>query len=100
MENRIKEQMSLFADRVSTETMRANQMRLYLSGVAYVLVSALRRLGLAGTELERAQATTIRLRLLKIGAQVRVTARRVWVQMAGSFPLQSLFWQVADQLRC
>ncbi|MFN9894551.1 MAG: IS1380 family transposase, partial [Acidobacteriota bacterium] len=62
MENRIKEQMSLFADRVSTETMRANQMRLYLSGVAYVLVSALRRLGLAGTELERAQATTIRLR--------------------------------------
>jgi len=100
MENRIKEQMSLFADRVSTETMRANQMRLYLSGVAYVLVSALRRLGLAGTELERAQATTIRLRLLKIGAQVRVTARRVWVQMAESFPLQSLFWQVADQLRC
>ncbi|MFO0453817.1 MAG: transposase [Pseudomonadota bacterium] len=57
-------------------------------------------MGLAGTELERAQATTIRLRLLKIGAQVRVTARRVWVQMAGSFPLQSLFWQVADQLRC
>jgi hypothetical protein len=100
MENRIKEQLSLFADRVSTETMRANQMRLYLSGVAYVLVSALRRLGLAGTELGRAQATTIRLRLLKIGAQVRVTARRVWVQMAGSFPLQSLFWQVADQLRC
>jgi hypothetical protein len=92
--------MSLFADRVSAETMRANQMRLSLSGVAYVLVSALRRLGLAGTELERAQATTIRLRLLKIGAQVRVTARRVWVQMAGSFPLQSLFWQVADQLRC
>lgn len=100
MENRIKEQMSLFADRVSTETMRANQMRLSLSGVAYVLVSALRRLGLASTELARAQATTIRLRLLKIGAQVRVTARRVWVQMAGSFPLQSLFWQVADQLRC
>ena len=100
MENRIKEQLSLFADRVSTETMRANQMRLYLSGVAYVLVSALRRLGLAGTELGRAQATTIRLRLLKIGAQVRVTARRVWVQMAGSFPLQDLFWRVAEQLRC
>jgi hypothetical protein len=100
MENRNKEQMSLFADRVSTETTRANQMRLYLSGVASVLVSALRRLGLAGTELARAQATTIRLRLLKIGAQVRVTARRVWVPMAGSFPLQRLFWQVADQLRC
>ena len=100
MENRIKEQLSLFADRVSTETMRANQMRLYLSGVAYVLVSALRRLGLAGTELGRAQATTIRLRLFKIGAQVRVTARRVWVQMAGSFPLQDLFWRVAEQLRC
>jgi hypothetical protein len=73
---------------------------LYLSGVAYVLLSALRRLGLAGTELGRAQATTIRLRFLKIGAQVRVTARRVWVQTAGSIPLQDLFWRVADQLRC
>lgn len=100
MENRIKEQLSLFADRVSTETMRANQMRVYLSGLAYVLVSALRRIGLQGTEMARAQATTIRLRLLKIGAQVRVTARRVRIQLAQSFPWQALFWRVAQQLRC
>jgi hypothetical protein len=100
MENRMKEQMSLFADRVSTETMRANQLRIYFAGMAYVLMSALRRIGLQGTELARAQATTIRLRLLKIGAQVRVSARRVWVQLASSFPLQSLFWRVAEQLRC
>lgn len=100
MENRIKEQLSLFADRVSTETMRANQMRVYLSGLAYVLVSALRRIGLQGTEMARAQATTIRLRLLKIGAQVRITARRVRVQLAQSFPWQALFWRVAEQLRC
>lgn len=100
MENRIKEQLSLFADRVSAETMRANQARLYLSGMAYVLVSALRRLGLVGTELARAQATTIRLRLFKIGAQVRVTARRVWIQLAASFPLQELFSQVSATLRC
>jgi len=64
MENRIKEQLSLSADRLSTETMRANQLRLYLSSLAYVLVSALRRLGLAGTELARAQAETIRLKML------------------------------------
>ncbi len=100
MENRIKEQLSLFADRVSTETMRANQMRVYLAGMAYVLVSALRRIGLQGTEMARAQATTIRLRLLKVGARVRVTARRVWVELAGSFPLQALFWRAAEQLRC
>jgi hypothetical protein len=100
MENRIKEQLSLFADRVSTETMRANQLRLYLSGMAYVLMSALRRIGLQGTEMARAQATTIRLRLLKIGAQVRITARRVHVQLAQSCPWQALFWRVAQQLRC
>jgi len=100
MENRIKEQLSLFADRVSTETMRANQMRVYLSGLAYVLVSGLRRIGLQGTEMARAQATTIRLRLLKIGAQVRVTARKVRVHLAQSFPWQALFWRVAEQLRC
>ncbi len=65
MENRIKEQFSLFADRVSAETMRANQMRLYLSTMAYVLVSGLRRLGLKATELAEAQVSTIRTKLLK-----------------------------------
>ena len=86
MENRIKEQFSLFADRVSAETMRANQMRLYLSTMAYVLVSGLRRLGLKATELAEAQVSTIRTKLLKIGAQIRVTVRKVWVSMSSSYP--------------
>jgi hypothetical protein len=100
MENRIKEQFSLFADRVSTETMRANQMRLYLSAMAYVLVSGLRRLGLKATELATAQVSTIRTKLLKIGAQIRVTARKVWVSMASSYPWQDLYRQVWTNLRC
>jgi hypothetical protein len=100
MENRIKEQFSLFADRVSSETMRANQMRLYLSAMAYILVSGLRRLGLAGTELAEAQVPTIRTKLLKIGAQIRVTVRKVWVSMASSYPWQDLYRQVWVNLRC
>lgn len=100
MENRIKEQFSLFADRVSTETMRANQMRLYLSTMAYILVSGLRRLGLRATELAEAQVSTIRTKLLKIGAQIRVTVRKVWVSMASSYPWQDLYRQVWMNLRC
>jgi hypothetical protein len=100
MENRIKEQFSLFADRVSAETMRANQMRLYLSAMAYVLVSGLRRVGLKGTELAQAQVSTIRIKLLKIGAQIRVSVRKVWVSMASSYPLQGIFQQVWSNLRC
>lgn len=100
MENRIKEQFSLFADRVSTETMRANQMRLYLSTIAYVLVNGLRRLGLQATELAEAQVSTIRTKLLKIGAQIRVTVRKVWVSMASSYPWQDLYQQVWANLRC
>jgi Transposase DDE domain group 1 len=100
MENRIKEQFSLFADRVSAETMRANQMRLYLSAVAYVLFSGLRRLGLRGTELAQAQAATIRTKLLKIGAQIRVTVRKVWVSMASSYPWQDVYKAVWSNLRC
>ena len=72
MENRIKEQqLDLFADRTSAATMRANQLRLYFSSAAYMLLHALRRLGLRNTDLARAQCGTIRLKLLKIGAQVR-----------------------------
>jgi len=100
MENRIKEQFSLFADRVSAETMRANQMRLYLSTMTYVLVSGLRRLGLKATELAAAQVSTIRTKLLKIGAQIRVTVRKVWVSMASSYPWQDLYQQVWTNLRC
>ena len=100
MENRIKEQFSLFADRVSTETMRANQMRLYLSTMAYVLMSGLRRLGLKETELADAQVSTIRTKLLKIGAQIRVSVRKVWVSMASRYPWQDLYQQVWTNLRC
>jgi hypothetical protein len=100
MENRIKEQFSLFADRVSAETIRANQMRLYLSAMAYILVSGLRRLGLKATELAEAQVSTIRTKLLKIGAQIRVTVRKVWVSMASSYPWQGLYQQVWENLRC
>jgi hypothetical protein len=90
MENRI----------VSAETMRANQMRLYLSAMAYILVSGLRRLGLQTTELAQAQVSTIRTKLLKIGAQIRVSVRKVWVSMASSYPWQGLYQQVWTNLRC
>jgi hypothetical protein len=99
MENRIKEQFALFADRVSAATMRANQLRLYLSVMAYSLLCGLRRWGLSATQLAHAQVGTIRLRLLKIGAQIRVTVRKIWVHMSTSFPLQSLFSQALQQLR-
>jgi hypothetical protein len=91
MENRIKEQqLDLFADRTSTATMRANQTRLYFSSVAYVLVSAFRRVALRNTELARAQCGTIRNRLLKIGGRVRISARRVYLSLSSSFPLKSV----------
>jgi hypothetical protein len=99
MENRIKEQFALFADRVSAETMRANQLRLYLATMAYMLVSGLRRLGLKATTLAQAQVSTIRTKLLKIGAQIRVTVRKVWVSMASSYPWQDLYQQVWTNLR-
>ena len=100
MENRITEQFSLFADRVSAETIRANQLRLYLSAVAYILVSGLRRVGLKGTDLAQAQVCTIRTKLLKIGAQIRISVRKVWVSMASSYPGQGLYRQVWLNLRC
>src|ERR1700760_1119598 len=100
LENRIKEQFVLFADRVSAATMRANQLRLYLSVRAYALVCGLRRLGWRATQLAHAQVGTIRLRLLKVGAQNQITVRKLWVEMSSSFPLQNLFSQTLQQLRC
>ena len=91
MENRIKEQLSLFSDRLSTETMRANQLRLYFSSLAYVLMHALRRLALAGTEWAAAQVATIRLRLLKIAAEVQLSVRRIWVRYSRAYPWKNLF---------
>lgn len=100
MENRIKEQqLWLFADRTSTGKMRANQLRLYFSSVAYLLMQALRRLGLRGTHMAQAQCHTIRLRLLKIGAQVRITVRRVYLSLAGGYPYIDLFHQVYRNLQ-
>jgi Transposase DDE domain group 1 len=99
MENRIKEQFVLFADRVSASTMRANQLRIYLSVMAYTLMNGLRRLGLQATTMATAQVGTIRVKLLKIGALIKVTIRKVWVRMASSYPYQALFSQVLKQLR-
>jgi len=92
MENRIKEcQLDLFADRTSAATMRANQLRLWFASMAYVLVTALRRLGLAGTELATATCGTIRLKLLKIGALVTRSIRRIRIAMASSCPDAAAF---------
>ena len=100
MENRIKEQqLWLFADRTSTTAMRANQLRLWFSSVAYLIMSGLRRVGLKGTELTKAQSHTIRVKLLKIGAQVIFSVRRIVVRMASSYPLQDMYLRVVQNLR-
>jgi hypothetical protein len=99
MENRIREQqLMLFANRVSCQTMRANQVRLCLATVAYVLLRALREHGLAQTELAQAQCDTIRVRLLKIGAVIRVSVRRVAVSLSEAYPLREVFVRVWEQL--
>jgi len=98
-ENRIKEQqLDLFADRTSTGKMWSNQLRLYFSSMAYVLMQTLRRTALAGTELEKAQCGTIRRKLLKIGAHIRVTVRKVWVSLASGHPYAELFTRVLATL--
>jgi hypothetical protein len=99
MENRIKEQLMLFADRTSTAYLRSNQIRLYFSSLAYLLMQALRRLGLQGTEMAKAQCTTLRLKLLKIGALIRITVRKVWVSMAGGYPYAEGFRQVYARIQ-
>jgi Transposase DDE domain group 1 len=100
MENRIKEQqLDLFADATCCETMRANQVRLYLSTVAYVVLRALRQFGLAGTEMAQAQCGTIRTKLLKIGAVIRVSVRRVVVALSEAWPFREVFARVWENLR-
>lgn len=99
MENRIKEQKTfLFSDRTSAATMRANQLRLWFSSVAYLMMSALRRLGLKDTDLAKAQCDTIRLKLFKIGARITVTARKIWISLSSSYPLANLFARVCSNL--
>jgi len=100
MENRIKEQqLYLFADRTSCTQMRANQIRLCFSSVAYTLMEALRRWGLKGTKMAKAQCHTIRLKLLKIGARVRITVRKVWISMASGYPYEKTFAQAYANLQ-
>jgi len=100
MENRIKEQMCLFADRLSTDEMKGNQLRLYFSALAYTLVEALRRLALKGTEWAQAQVDTIRRKLFKIGAIVRVSVRRIVLQMSSAYPWKEIYAQAFKALRC
>ena len=100
MENRIKEQqLGLFADRTSCHWFLANQFRVLLAAGAYVLLETLRRKGLAGTELATAQATTIRLKLLKIGGRIRRSVRRIVIHLASGYPLQALFRTVVQNLK-
>jgi hypothetical protein len=100
MENRIKEQqMTLFADRTSTHEMRSNQLRLYFSSFAYVLMQTLRRLGLNGTSIARAQCNTIRLKLFKIGAHIQLSVRRVRIAFSESYPHAELFYQIMQRLQ-
>ena len=100
MENRIKEQqLYLFADRTSSATMRANQLRLYFSSLAYVIMNELRKIALQGTELARAQCHTIRLKLLKIGARVKVSFRRIHVSISSGYPHQNMFSQIRRNLK-
>lgn len=92
MENRIKEQqLYLFSDRTSCETMRANQLRLWFSSIAYILMHELRILGLKCTEFAKAQCHTIRNKILKIGAQVSISVRRVFISFASGYPYQDIF---------
>ena len=100
MENRIKEQqLGLFADRTSTRKLAANQLRLYFSAFAYLMMETLRRVGLAGTKWARAQSWTLRVRLLKIGAQVRVTTRKVWLSFSESYPHPALLRTALAQVQ-
>jgi hypothetical protein len=100
MENRIKEQMCLFADRLSIDEMPGNQLRLYFSALAYTLMEALRRLALKGTEWAQAQVSTIRLKLFKIGALVHISVRRVVLEMSSAYPWKDIYAAAFHALRC
>jgi len=100
MENRLKEcQGELFADRTPAPTMRANQLRLWLSSFAYILMCAVRRIGLAGTKMENATCGTIRLQLLKIGALITISVRRVKLAFASACPARDVFVRAHHRLR-
>jgi Transposase DDE domain group 1 len=92
--------MCLFADRLSTNEMKGNQLRLYFSALAYTLVEALRRLGLRGTDWAQARVDTIRLKLFKIGALIRISVRRIVLQLSSAYPWKDLYSQIFHALRC
>ena len=98
MENGIKQQLDLFADRTSAHLMRANQLRAYFSAFAGVLIQIIRQFGLKATRMKRAQAGTIRTRLLKIAGSIRVTTRKIWVSYSSLYPWRELFMSVARNL--
>lgn len=99
MENRIKEQqLGLFADRTSSHTIRANQLRLWFSSMAYVLMQTLRRVGLCGTQLEKAQMWTLRQRLFKVGALIHISIRRFWVRLSSHHPMVPLWPKILHQI--
>ena len=100
MENRVKEQqLQLFSDRTSSATMRANQLRLWFSCVAYVLLNLLREKALKGTEFANLQCESIRVKLLKIGAQVKVSVRRACMSIASGYPYQGVFLKVLENIK-
>ena len=99
-ENRIKEpQLGLFADRTSCAKMQANPLRLYCSSFAYCLLQALRRLGLAGTVMAKAQCGTLREKLLMVGARVQLSVRKPWVSLPTAYPYAAVFIHAYRQLR-
>jgi hypothetical protein len=97
MENRIKEQMCLFADRLSTDEMKGNQLRLYVAALDYTLMEALRRLGLKGTKWAQARVDTIRLKLFNIGSLVRISVRRVLLQLSSAYRWKHIYAQAAQR---
>ena len=91
--------LDLFADRTSAHTMRANQLRLNVPSFAYVLMHGLRRLGSQGTQFARAQCSTLRLKLLKIGARIKITTRRVWLSFSEAYPYAETYTRVLANLQ-
>ena len=92
--------MCLFADRLSTDEMKGNQLRLYFSALAYTMIEALRRMALRGTEWAQAQVDTIRRKLFKIGAIVRISARRIVLQLSSTYPWKEIYAHAFNALRC
>lgn len=101
MENRLKEQqLGLFADRNSTQKLRSNQIRVYLSSIAYCLMRAFREYGLSNTIFKSAQCLTIRLKIFKVAAKIKVSVRKIWISFSEAYPYQNVFFQIKRNLKC